>query len=134
MDQAKITEQVARSWYNYPGGDDAALHPYQGETDANYTGPDAAVSVAGHRCKYSWLKAPRYDGEVMEVGPLARVLVAYAAGVPAVKQAVDATLKKLGAGPAALYSTLGRVAARALESAIVDGAGSRAGSTSSTAT
>ena len=57
----------------------------------------------------------------MEVGPLARVLVAYAAGVPEVKEAVDATLKKLGAGPAALYSTLGRVAARALESQIVVG-------------
>src|ERR1035438_1441654 len=57
----------------------------------------------------------------MEVGPLARALVAYAAGVVEVKEAVDGVLKKLGAGPAALYSTLGRVAARALESQIVVG-------------
>ena len=55
----------------------------------------------------------------MEVGPLARALVAYAAKVPAVTKLVDSTLKTLGVGPEALYSTLGRVAARALESAIV---------------
>ena len=118
MDQAQITEQVAHSWYSYPQGDDA-LHPYRGETDPNYTGPKPPYQWLETDSKYTWLKAPRYDGEVMEVGPLARALVAYAAGVPAVKQAVDATLKKLGAGPAALYSTLGRVAARALESEIV---------------
>ena len=100
-------------------GDQAALHPYKGETNANYTGPEPPYQWLYTDRKYSWLKAPRYDGQVMEVGPLARALVAYAAGVPAVKQSVDATLKKLGAKPAALYSTLGRVAARALESEIV---------------
>ena len=119
LDQAKITEQVARSWYSYDGGDQAALHPYKGETNAKYTGPEPPYQWLYTDRKYSWLKAPRYDGQVMEVGPLARALVAYAAGVPAVKQSVDATLKKLGAKPAALYSTLGRVAARALESEIV---------------
>ena len=119
LDQAKITEQVARSWYSYDEGDQAALHPYKGETNAKYTGPEPPYQWLYTDRKYSWLKAPRYDGQVMEVGPLARALVAYAAGVPAVKQSVDATLKKLGATPAALYSTLGRVAARALESEIV---------------
>jgi hydrogenase large subunit len=119
LDEAHITEQVAHSWYSYGGGNDAALHPYQGETEANYTGPAPPYQWLDTANKYSWLKAPRYDGQVMEVGPLARALVAYAAGVPDVKRAVDATLKKLGAGPAALYSTLGRVAARALESVIV---------------
>jgi hydrogenase large subunit len=119
LDQAKITEQVARSWYSYDGGDQAALHPYNGETNANYTGPDPPYQWLYSDRKYLWLKAPRYDGQVMEVGPLARALVAYAAGVPAVTRSVDATLKKLGAKPAALYSTLGRVAARALESEIV---------------
>jgi len=120
MDQEKITEQVARSWYSYPGsGEATALHPYQGVTDANYTGPTPPYQWLETNGKYSWLKAPRYDGAVMEVGPLARVLVAYASGVPAVTKVVNSTLKKLGVGPAALYSTLGRVAARALESAIV---------------
>jgi len=119
LDEAKITEQVAHSWYDYGAGDQAALHPYQGETNAKYTGPEPPYQWLYTDRKYSWLKSPRYEGQVMEVGPLARMLVAYAAGVPAVKQPVDATLQKLGVGPAALYSTLGRVAARALESVIV---------------
>jgi hydrogenase large subunit len=119
FDQSQITEEVARSWYSYSEGDDAALHPYKGETDPHYTGPAPPYQWLNVGSKYTWLKAPRYDGQVMEVGPLARALVAYAAGVPAVRNAVDATLKKLSATPAALYSTLGRVAARALESQIV---------------
>jgi hydrogenase large subunit len=119
LDQAKITEQVARSWYRYGEGDQAALHPYKGETNAHYTGPEPPYQWLYTDRKYSWLKAPRYEGQVMEVGPLARLLVAYAAGVPVVKHAVDATVRKLGASPAALYSTLGRVAARALETVIV---------------
>jgi len=119
MDQEQIAEQVAHSWYTYSEGNTAALHPYNGETNPNYTGPAPPYQFLYTDRKYSWLKAPRYDGQVMEVGPLARMLVAYAAGVPAVKQAVDSTLKTLGAGPAALYSTLGRVAARALDAQIV---------------
>ena len=65
--------------------------------------------------KYSWLKSPRYDGNAMEVGPLARTLVAYASGVEGIKTAVDGVLQKLNAQPSALFSTLGRVAARAIE-------------------
>jgi Ni,Fe-hydrogenase I large subunit len=119
LEESHITEQVTRSWYTYSKGNEAALHPYQGETDANYTGPPPPYQWLHTDGKYSWLKAPRYDGQVMEVGPLARALVAYAAGVPEVRQAVDGALKKLGAPASALYSTLGRVAARALESEIV---------------
>jgi hydrogenase large subunit len=119
VDQAQISEQVARSWYTYADGKQAALHPYKGETEAAYTGPAPPYQWLHTDREYTWLKAPRYDGQVMEVGPLARALVAYAAGVTEVKEAVDAALKKLGAGPAALHSTLGRVAARALESQIV---------------
>ena len=119
MDEAQITEQVTHSWYSYPQGNDAALHPYRGETNATYTGPAPPYQWLHTDSEYTWLKAPRYSGQVMEVGPLARALVAYAAGVPAVRSAVDGALKQLGAKPAALYSTLGRVAARALESQIV---------------
>jgi hydrogenase large subunit len=119
LDQDKITEQVARSWYRYSDGDGAAHHPYDGETEADYTGPKPPYEWLHTDAKYSWLKAPRYDGAVMEVGPLARMLISYAADVPEVKQRVGATLKALRAGPEALYSTLGRIAARALESEIV---------------
>ena len=119
VDQKLITEQVARSWYRYADGDKAAKHPYDGETEAEYSGPKPPYQWLRTDDKYSWLKAPRYEGDVMEVGPLARMLVSYAGGVPEVKRAVDGALRQLGAGPSALYSTLGRVAARALESEIV---------------
>jgi len=119
MNEEKITEQVVRSWYSYTNGESAALHPFDGQTNDNYTGPKTPYQWLETSQKYSWLKAPRYEGEVMEVGPLARMLVAYASGVPEVRTTIDRTLSTLGVGRAALYSTIGRVAARALESQIV---------------
>jgi hydrogenase large subunit len=119
FDEAKVTEQVAHSWYRYSDGDRAALHPFDGETDPNYTGPKPPYEWLKTDSKYSWLKSPRYDGHVMEVGPLARALVAYASGDAVVRRKVDATLKQLSLGPDALFSTLGRVAARAIETQIL---------------
>jgi Ni,Fe-hydrogenase I large subunit len=121
VDQAQIAEYVTHSWYQYAGGDQAALNPYDGETQPNYTGPQPPYEFLQTDGKYSWLKAPRYQDQAMEVGPLARMLVAYASGQPAVKQTVDAVLQKLGAGPEALFSTLGRTAARGIETAVVAG-------------
>jgi hydrogenase large subunit len=115
MDERNITEHVARSWY----GGTAAEHPHDGETRPDYTGPKPPYDWLQTDARYSWLKAPRYDGEVMEVGPLARALVAYAAGVGEVRRSVDATLQRLNAGIGALHSTLGRVIARAIESELV---------------
>ncbi len=113
LDPSKITEYVTHSWYRYPD-ESKGVPPSQGITEVQYTGlrPDGHVDGDG---KYSWLKAPRYDDQPMEVGPLARVLVAYARGVPEVKALVDGTLKRLGAPATILFSTLGRTAARALE-------------------
>jgi len=119
FDPAKITEQVTHSWYEYAGGDAAALHPFQGETSPKYTGPKPPYQRLDTAAKYSWLKSPRYDGEPMEVGPLARMLVAYASGHAKVKEQVDGVLKRLGVGPEALFSTLGRVAARGIETLIL---------------
>jgi hydrogenase large subunit len=115
LDQNQIREYVTRSWYTYSGGDGVGLHPYQGETAPKYTGPQPPYQHLDTDGKYSWLKAPRYNEAPMEVGPLARILVAYAAGQPRVRQLVDGTLAKLGVGQAALFSTLGRVAARGIE-------------------
>ena len=84
---------------------------------ARWTGPTPPFEELNTDAKYSWLKSPRYDGQVMEVGPLARMLVAYGSGVPKVKDLVDSTLQALNAPATALFSTLGRVAARALEAA-----------------
>ena len=120
VDQAKITEQVAHSWYEYSEGDNAALNPFKGETNPNYTGPKPPFEHLEVDKKYSWLKSPRYDGAAMEVGPLARMLVAYKVGRPArVKELVDKALSSLGVGPEALFSTLGRVAARAIEAQVL---------------
>jgi len=119
MDQRSITEEVSRSWYGYSDGQAAGLHPSRGETNAKYSGPKTPYKWLGTDQQYSWLKAPRYDGEVMEVGPLARLLVAYAAGVPEVTSGLDRALATLQLKAAALYSTMGRVLTRALESELV---------------
>lgn len=115
MDQEKITEYVTHSWYNYSGGDDKGLHPFEGQTNAKYTGPKPPYQFLDTDAKYSWVKAPRYEDQPMEVGPLARMVIAYAKGHPEVKQVVEFVLNKLGVGPAALFSTLGRTAARGIE-------------------
>ncbi len=119
LDPAKITEQVTHSWYRYAGGETAALHPFEGETQPNYTGPEPPFERLHTDGKYSWLKSPRYDGEPMEVGPLARTLVAYASGAERVQALVGAALGQLGVGPEALFSTLGRVAARGIETQVL---------------
>jgi hydrogenase large subunit len=116
FDQAGVTEQIHSSWYEYSGGNDSALHPWDGETKASYTGPKAPYTFLQDEKKYTFMKAPRYNGKPMEVGPLARMLVGYAAGQPDIKAIVDTTLKALNVGPEALFSTLGRTAARGMES------------------
>jgi len=119
FDPAKITEHVKHSWYEYEGGDGGALHPFKGETRPKYTGPEPPYERLQTDGKYSWLKSPRYAGEPMEVGPLSRMLVAYASGHKRVKELVDFALKQLGVGPEALFSTLGRVAARGIETLVL---------------
>ncbi len=119
FDPSKITEQVKHSWYEYEGGDDEALHPSAGETKPNYTGPKPPYERLDTSAKYSWLKSPRYDGVPMEVGPLSRMLVNYVHGHERVKALVDMVLGKLEVGPEALFSTLGRVAARGIETLIL---------------
>ncbi|NLY40776.1 MAG: nickel-dependent hydrogenase large subunit, partial [Desulfovibrionales bacterium] len=108
FDPNLITEHVRHSWYK----GDKAHHPYQGVTEPQYTSYE-------DRDRYSWSKAPRYDGNSMETGPLAAVLVAYAKGHPEVKKTVDYVLSYLGVGPEALFSTLGRTAARGIETKVI---------------
>jgi hydrogenase large subunit len=119
FDQEKITEHIKHSWYSYEGGDDKGLHPYSGETKPTYTGPKPPYERLDTAKKYSWLKSPRYDGLPMEVGPLARMLVAYSLGHERVKTLVTGALAKLEVGPEALFSTLGRVAARGIETQVL---------------
>jgi hydrogenase large subunit len=117
MDEVK--EYVSHSWYNYSAGKDAGLHPYDGETELNYDGPAPPYEQLDVESSYSWLKSPRWKGNVMEVGPLARVLMLYASGNELTKELVNMTLSKLDVPVTALFSTLGRTAARTLETKVV---------------
>jgi len=117
-EQEKVTEHVKHGWYAEGG----AKHPYEGETvpmtegiEYEPGGQSSWLFWKKETKKYSWLKAPRYNDEACEVGPLARVLVAYGLGNARVKELVDSTLKKLDVPVEALFSTLGRTAARGLE-------------------
>ena len=114
-----IAEYVAHSWYDYTAGKDQGLHPYDGETQLNYTGPQPPYEHLDVEQSYSWLKAPRWKGHAMEVGPLARVLMLYARGHEQTKELVNMTLGKLDIPKEALFSTLGRTAARTLETKII---------------
>ncbi len=115
-----IQEHVTHSWYKYP--DEAkGLHPWDGITDPSFVlgagtkGTKTNIQNLDESAKYSWVKSPRFKGQPMEVGPLARYVMYYAMGVPEFKEPVDMVLKKLDVPVQALFSTLGRTAARGLE-------------------
>ncbi|MDH3353688.1 MAG: nickel-dependent hydrogenase large subunit [Chromatiales bacterium] len=117
-DPEQIQEFVDHSWYNYSGGKGEGLHPYDGETDLNYTGPKPPYEHLDTESQYSWLKSPRWRGKPMEVGPLARVLMLYAKGHEPTVELANMALSKLDVPIEAMFSTLGRTAARTLETKI----------------
>lgn len=108
VDLQQISEHVAHSWYE--GG--VARHPLEGETIPGYSGYDI-------NDRYSWLKAPRYDNVPMEVGPLARTLVAFAAGHEQTVDLVNQSLGTLGLTAGDMFSVLGRTMARAVETQVI---------------
>jgi len=115
----EIREYVAHSWYKYPD-EQAGLHPFEGVTDPNFDigkakGTRTRIEAVDESAKYSWVKAPRWNGHAMEVGPLARFVIGYVQGIPEFKEPVDMVLKTLDVPVTALFSTLGRTAARGLE-------------------
>ncbi len=121
-----ITEEATHSWYK----DDEPQHPYDGTTVPNHTGfvngqsigPDGEEidsKLIDPEAKYSWIKSPRYDGKPMEVGPLASLLVSYVRGNKVVQDSVNGLLKATGLPVGALFTTLGRTAARALQTEII---------------
>ncbi|MEZ9197751.1 nickel-dependent hydrogenase large subunit [Shewanella sp. 10N.286.54.B9] len=116
-----IKEDVTHAWYKADG----AQHPYDGTTVPDYTGFVERDTVYGKLPtvdgdgKYSWVKSPRYQGEPVEVGPLACLLVSYARGNQVVVDAVNGLLAATGLPIEALFTTLGRTAARMLQTVIV---------------
>ena len=119
-DPGQVQEWVTHSWYKYAQEQDG-LHPFDGVTEPNFVlgkdtkGSRTEIKEIDESAKYSWVKAPRWKGHAVEVGPLARYVVAYARGRKDVKEQVDAVLKTLDVPITALFSTLGRTAARGLE-------------------
>ncbi len=116
----EIKEYVVHSWYRYPD-ETKGLHPWDGVTDPHYVlgknakGTSTNIQELDEEGKYSFIKAPRWNGHAMEVGPLARWIVGYASKKSEFKEPVDDLLGKLGLPVSALFSTLGRTAARGLE-------------------
>jgi hydrogenase large subunit len=119
FDPAHVQEFINSSWYEYSGGDSVGLHPYEGETKAKYTGPPAPWTYLQGEPKYTWMKAPRYDGQPMQVGPLSRMLVGFASGHKEIQETVKEVLDRLQVGPGVLFSTLGRTAARGIETLLL---------------
>ena len=115
-DPQQVQEFVAHSWYDYAGGKQQGLHPHAGETKLAYSGPKPPYEQLDVAASYSWLKSPRWRGKPMEVGPLARVLMLYAQGHEPTRALADQALRTLDLPLTALFSTLGRTAARTLES------------------
>ena len=120
VDPEQIQEFVIHSWYKYPD-ETKGLHPFEGVTEPNFQlGPNAKgtrtnIQELDEGGKYSWIKAPRWRGNAVEVGPLARYIIGYAQNKPEFKEPTERLLRTLDAPVTALFSTLGRTAARALE-------------------
>ena len=121
IDEMKIEEDVTHAWYK----GEKPLQPYDGVTEENYTGfidgdtVNGKAKVINPKEKYTWVKAPRYDKTPMEVGPLACLLVNYGRGNAKVQKEVNDFLKRTGLPVAALFTTLGRTAARMLQTKLI---------------
>lgn len=119
-DPEQVQEFVDHSWYTYKGSE-KGLHPWVGRTDQHYeispksVGTPQKFEWLAPDGKYSWIKSPRWRGHMMEVGPLARLIIAIAKDVKPLKEPALALLDELQLPKEALFSTLGRTAARALE-------------------
>lgn len=118
-DPEQVKEFIDHSWYTYDGQAAGGKHPWEGETNLNYTGPKGSYTTLDTDQKYSWIKAPRWKEQPMETGPLARMIIGYAAKKEEYVTSVDSALNKLGLPFSALQSALGRTLARALEAGLV---------------
>jgi len=111
FDESKVTEEIDRAWFS---GD-----PMENEVCYTDLNEDGTLKTAKNDDKYSWIKAPRYDGQTMESGPLARVLVSYSKDNALIKSFVDEFLLETDLELIDLSTTVGRNAARAIESGYI---------------
>lgn len=118
LDQSKIKEDVTHSWYK----GSKSLHPFEGQTEPEYTGlqkKEDGFAYLKTEEKYSWIKSPTYDDQRVEVGPLARMVVGYARGDRRIQGYVNDFLKRGNLPASVLFSTIGRTAARGIETELM---------------
>ncbi len=108
FDESKISEEIDRAWY-------------KGNNEVDYTdlNADGTLKTEDIHDKYSWIKAPRYNGKPMETGPLARVLISYLKNNESIKPFVDEFLKDTNLELMDLSTAVGRNAARAIETSYI---------------
>jgi len=111
FDESKITEEIDRAWYKD--------EPLDNEVEYTDLNEDGSLKTEKNDDKYSWIKAPRYDGKVMETGPLARVLISYKRDNTLIKSFVDEFLEDTDLELMDLSTTVGRNAARAIETGYI---------------
>ncbi|HYL39901.1 MAG TPA: nickel-dependent hydrogenase large subunit, partial [Candidatus Binatus sp.] len=114
-----VAETTAHAWYAPEAGGDELRDPSKGVTVPRYDGPRPPFDAVVGRDRYSWVKAPRYEDDPMEVGPLARILVGETAGDATVQKALSNALSTLGLAPTGLFGTVGRIVARAVEAGVI---------------
>lgn len=118
LDEEKIMEDVTHSWYK----GDKPLHPYEGQTIPEYTGLDRRENGDAYlktKEKYSWIKSPIYNDTRVEVGPLARMVIGVAAKDARITKYVTNFLTRGNLPVTVLFSTVGRTAARAVETELM---------------
>lgn len=119
----EVQEFISHSWYDYPSPHtrETGLHPFDGETDPNFTlgkntvGTPTNIKQLDEKGPYSWIKTPRWRGNMMEVGPLARVLIGYHGKHGNTVDVVDDVCARLKMPVSGLQSTMGRILTRAME-------------------
>ena len=118
VDQSKIAEDVTHAWYE----GQKPLHPYDGQTIPHYTGLDKrsdGIAYLKTGEKYSWIKSPIYNDTRVEVGPLARMIIGVARKDERITKYVTNFLKRGNLPISVLFSTVGRTAARAVETELM---------------
>ncbi len=118
VDQSKIAEDVTHAWYE----GQKPLHPYDGQTIPHYTGLDKrsdGIAYLKTGEKYSWIKSPIYNDTRVEVGPLARMIIGVARKDERITKYVTNFLKRGNLPILVLFSTVGRTAARAVETELM---------------
>ncbi|MEA1919250.1 MAG: nickel-dependent hydrogenase large subunit [Campylobacterota bacterium] len=113
FEEEYITEEASRAWYS----DEEPKRPYDESTEPFYTdlNDDGSLKTEG---KYSWVKAPRYQGKPMEVGPLSRMIVGYEKRSVVIRPYMERFMEATNMELIDFSSTIGRNAARAVEAEI----------------